>query len=178
MVSKSSTPFVSVQLLPSNTKNVEPPATVKKPHSMTSLYVDPLTNLNVDPNVVICVKDPVISDVVVNVRTFENLTPDNVVLEKSRSAVTLGHSSSRVGNNHVDVVGVTVSPFEILRFDSVSTQTHHDVAPDVTTSLAQPSHPDETIQETSHKFDNESNPSKSNNKSDGESVNSEKDESV
>lgn len=58
-VRESSSPFAPVQLPSSDIRNVESLVIVKKPHSMTSLYDDPLKNPNVYPDVVTCAKYPV-----------------------------------------------------------------------------------------------------------------------
>jgi len=70
-VSEPFNPSMLVQLPPSDVRNVESPVIVKKPHSMTSLYVDPLKFPNVDHDVVTSAKDSVISNVVGNAGTYE-----------------------------------------------------------------------------------------------------------
>jgi hypothetical protein len=90
--------------------------------------------------------------------------------------------SSNVGTKHVDDVGNIVSPSDVLGSNPLSspneivddlvvgplkeTQTHTNVAPNVTTFLVQPTHPNEIILETFGKSDNESDPSESSNKYD------------
>lgn len=51
-VSKSSNPFRSVQIPSSEIRNIDPSVAVKKPHSITSLYLDPIKTKNVEPDVV------------------------------------------------------------------------------------------------------------------------------
>ncbi|XP_050902793.1 uncharacterized protein LOC127115250 [Lathyrus oleraceus] len=67
----------------SDVRNFEPITAIKKPHSMNSLYLDPI---NVEPNVDASTKSYVVPKVMGNVETFENTN-------KPRFATTLSKSS-------------------------------------------------------------------------------------
>ncbi|KAI5431562.1 hypothetical protein KIW84_035665 [Lathyrus oleraceus] len=64
---------LGLQKLPSEVKNVESSIAEKKPHTMTSLYLEPIKTPNVEPDVVTSAKGHVIANVVGSVGTSENL---------------------------------------------------------------------------------------------------------
>ncbi|KAI5435395.1 hypothetical protein KIW84_021995 [Lathyrus oleraceus] len=72
-VSKSSNPSWSVQIPSSEIRNIEPFVAVKKPHSMTSLYLDPNKTIDVEPGVIASVKGSIVPKVVGNVESIEKL---------------------------------------------------------------------------------------------------------
>lgn len=68
-VSKYSSSSMSGQMAASDIRNFEPSTTVKKPRSMTSLYLDPI---NVEPNVDASAKSYNVPKVMRNVETYKN----------------------------------------------------------------------------------------------------------
>ncbi|KAI5442861.1 hypothetical protein KIW84_011766 [Lathyrus oleraceus] len=120
---------------------MEPSVAVKKPHYMTSLYLDLIKTTNVE------------LDVVASIKGSDSGT---VSLDNPRSDKTLGYSMNVDDKNIVDK-SIYVLISQILGIESSS-----DVMSDVTTSLAQIDHPTETPPDKSDgKYDNESVPVKS-----------------
>ncbi|MCH81839.1 envelope-like protein, partial [Trifolium medium] len=121
-VSESSTPSVSIQIPPSDVRNVDPSVVVKKPHSMTNKprSVETLGQSSMNAGMV---------DDTVNKSV--HVSPSKVVGSDPVSFPTKTVIDPVVG-----------SPKETLL--------ESDVVPDVSTSLAQPSQHVETIQETPH----------------------------
>ncbi|XP_050889941.1 uncharacterized protein LOC127095271 [Lathyrus oleraceus] len=147
-ITKSSNPSRSVQTPSSKIRNIEPSVVVKKPHSMTILYLDPIKTTDVEPNVVPIVMGSVES----TAKPGSGKTRSNssvVSLDNPRSDNTLGQSGMNVTDKDIvdKIIRLIVS--QILGIEPKS-----DVVPDVTTSLAQTDHLVETPLE---KFDGKSN---------------------
>lgn len=107
-ISKYSNPSRSVQIPSTEIRNIEPSVTVKKPHSMTRLYLDPIKTTNVEPDVVASTKSYVIPKVRGNVDStkkpgFEKPGSDSstVSIDNPRSDKTLGQSSMNVADKNI-----------------------------------------------------------------------------
>lgn len=150
-VSGSSTPSVSVQKPHSKIRNVESSVADKKPHTMTSLYLEHIKTPNVDPDVVTSTKGHVVTNVMGSVGTSEKSASKIVSLDNPRAEKTLGQSSLNVTIDDIIDKSIHVSLSKTLVAEPES-----GVMPNVTTSLAQPDHPIET--NSCGEFDNESVP--------------------
>lgn len=89
-ISKYSNPYESVQIPSSEIRNIKPFLAVKKHHSMTSLYLDPIKTTDVEPDVLVSAKGFVFPKVVGSVESFEKSDSGNVSLDNPRSDKTLG----------------------------------------------------------------------------------------
>lgn len=150
-----------VQIPHSDVRNVESSVAIKKPHTMTSLYLEPIKTPNVEPNVVTSAKGPIVLNDVGSVGTSEKYASETVSIVNPRAEKTLGQSSLNVVVNDTINKSIHVSLSKILVGNPKS-----GVVPDVATSLSQLDHSVETIQEKSHgESDNESVPIESPEKS-------------
>lgn len=113
----------------SDVKILEPSTTVKKPHSMTSMYLDPI---NVKPNVDAYAKSYVVLKVMGNVETFGNTN-------KPRSVTILSKSSMIVAER--DNVDKNIS---VLISQVLGIKPKTGVVLDISTSLAQNDNPTKT----------------------------------
>ncbi|XP_050909888.1 uncharacterized protein LOC127123731 [Lathyrus oleraceus] len=129
-VSTSSSPSMTAR----NVKIVEPSTTVKKPQSMTSLYLDPV---NVEPNVGASEECPVIPNVMEDVEASK---PSN----KPMYVTTLSKSSMIISDK--DNVDKNIS---VLFSHVLGIEPKTGVVSDVSTSLAQPDNTTETPQDKS-----------------------------
>jgi len=147
-------PSVSPSIPTKKTKYVDPIDVlhvVKKPHTITSLYVDPIKIHDGSHNVNTSDCDPMVSNVVGSSETSENPTSESRSLENPRSVNMVNHlyvvensvgacvsklSSKNVMTNLVsdepNIVNIPI--YESLK----ETVTLSNVASDVVTSLAQP----------------------------------------
>ncbi|KAI5439531.1 hypothetical protein KIW84_025073 [Lathyrus oleraceus] len=132
-VSTSSSPCMNA----SNEKILEPFTTVKKPHSMTSLDLEPI---NVEPNVDASAKCPTVQNVMENFETSENTS-------KPRSITTLSKSNMIVANRDDVDKNIRVMISQVLGIEP-----NTDVVSDVSTSLAQP---DNTTKKSEDKEDSD-----------------------
>lgn len=64
-----------------------------KPHTMPSLYLDPIKPLHVEPNVDVTAKSFDVMNVVAGVETSSKSVSENVSVGNPRSEKTLGQSS-------------------------------------------------------------------------------------
>lgn len=163
-ISKFSNPFGSIQIPYSEIRNIEPFIAIKKPHSMTSLYLDPIKTMNVKLDVVALAKGSIVPKVVGSVDFtekpgFEKPGSDSgtVNIDNPRSNKTLGQSSINVVDKNTVDKSIRVLISQVLGIKSNSY-----VVPDVMTSLAQTNHSIETPSENSDgKSDSEFVPIKS-----------------
>ncbi|KAI5426145.1 hypothetical protein KIW84_031826 [Lathyrus oleraceus] len=143
-VSKSSNPFGLIQIPSTKIRNINPSVVVKKPHSMTSLYLDPIKSIDVEPNVIASAKGYVVPKVVGNDESFERSNSGIVSLDNPRFDKTLGQSSMNV--NDKDTVDKSIC---VLISQIWGTEPKSVVVSDVITSLAQTDHPIKTSLEKS-----------------------------
>lgn len=148
-VSKSSNPYGSVQIPSSEIRNIEVFIAVKKPHSMTSVYLGPIKTTDVEPDVVASTKGFVAPKVVGSVESSEKYNSSTVSLDKPKSDKTLDQSSMNVADKDTIDTSIRVLISYILGIEPKFV-----VVPNVTTSLAQTNHPVETSLE---KYDGKSN---------------------
>lgn len=150
-VRKSSSPFMSVQMAASDVRKFEPSTAIKKPHSMTSMYLDPI---NVEPNIDASSKSYVVPKVMENVETSENTNKHRFVTTLSKSGMIVAE------RDNVDkYIRVMISQVLGIKPKTV-------VVSDVSTSLAQTDSPIETsLDKSDGKPDSENVPTKSPEKS-------------
>ena len=110
-------------------KTLEPSTTVKKPHSMTSLYLDPIS---VEPNVGVSKDGPNMPNVMEDVEAFETSN-------RSRNVTTLSKSNMIVADRDYVDKNIRVLISQVLGIEPKT-----NVVPDVSTSLAQPDNTNET----------------------------------
>jgi len=165
-VSSSVTPSSSLSISTNKTKSNDPIEfmhTVKKPHTMTSLYTDPIKIPDVIHNIATSECNHIVPNVVSSIGTFEKPVSDSRSLDNPKSDKTL--SQTNIVDNLVDA-DVNKLPSKSLVGDPVSdvsktiddpivealkkTVTHSNVASDVMTSLAQPEAHVETTQDNPH----------------------------
>ncbi|KAI5433247.1 hypothetical protein KIW84_020507 [Lathyrus oleraceus] len=144
-VSESSTPYVSIQIPYSDVRNVESSVAIKKPHTMASLYIEPMKTPNVELDVVTSAKGHIVSNVMGSVGTSKKYASEIASLDNPRAKKILGRSSLNVVVNDTIDKSIHVPLSKILVVDPGS-----GVVSDVATSLAEPDHPIETTQENSH----------------------------
>lgn len=108
----------------SNVRDVETTDVVKKPHNMTSLYLDPITTTNFELNVGTSAKEFDVSNVVGSIKTYEKPTSENVNLDNLGAEESLGQSSVNIATKNI------VNDSDILSVDREA-----DVVPDVKISL-------------------------------------------
>ncbi|KAI5407033.1 hypothetical protein KIW84_053334 [Lathyrus oleraceus] len=150
------TNFVPLSIIPRHvptkrrdrTLNVKKAKPSTKPHSMTSLYLDPIKTTYVEPDVVAYAKGFIVPKVVGSVKSSEKSNSGTVSLDNPRSNKTLGQSSMNVDDKYIVDKSISVLISQIL-----GTELKSLVVPDVTTSLAQTDHPIET---TLEKYDGKS----------------------
>ena len=94
-VRKYSNSSRSVQFSSSEIRNIEPFVVVKKPHFMTSLYLDLIKTTNVEPDVVASAKGFVVPKAVGNVESTEKSRYDSGIISINNPIFdkTLGPSS-------------------------------------------------------------------------------------
>lgn len=114
--------FSSPSMTARNVKTLEPSTTIKKPQSMTSLYLDPIS---VEPNVGISKDCVVMTNVMEDVKASETSN-------RPRSITTLSKSSMIVGDRDDVDKNISVLISQVLGIDPKT-----NVVPDVSTSLAQ-----------------------------------------
>ncbi|XP_050920169.1 uncharacterized protein LOC127137791 [Lathyrus oleraceus] len=119
--SKVST-FSSPSMTARNVNAPEPPIVVKKPQSMTSLYLD---SINIEPNVDMSKDCTVATNVMEDVEAFETS-------KRPRSVTTLSKSSMIVANIDDVDKNIRVLISQVLGIDPKT-----NVVPSVSTSLAQ-----------------------------------------
>ncbi|KAI5417870.1 hypothetical protein KIW84_042482 [Lathyrus oleraceus] len=129
-VSTSSPPSMTAR----NVKTLELSTIVKKPQSMTSLYLDPIS---VEPNVGISKDRPVLTNVMEDVETSKTS-------DKPRSVTTLSKSNVIVEDRDDVYKNIHVLISQVLGIEPKI-----DVVPDVSTSLAQPDNTTETLMDKS-----------------------------
>ncbi|KAI5419328.1 hypothetical protein KIW84_043479 [Lathyrus oleraceus] len=137
------TDFVPSPLVPSHATPIRKPRThasrkgkpYKKPHSVTSLYLDPI---NVEPNVDASAKCPIVQNVMDNFETYENTSKPRSVTTFSKSSMIVTDRDDVDNNIHVLISQV------------LGIKPKTGVVSDVSTSLAQP---DNTIETPLDKFD-------------------------
>lgn len=81
---------MSVQKLPSEVKNVESSIAEKKPHTMKSLYLEPIKTPNVEPDVVTSTKGHVVANVVGSDGTSKKFASETISLDNPRAEKALG----------------------------------------------------------------------------------------
>ncbi|XP_050889833.1 uncharacterized protein LOC127095145 [Lathyrus oleraceus] len=113
----------------SDVKYLELSTTVKKPVSITRMYLDPI---NVEPNVEASAKSSVVSKVMENVKTYE-------ITNKPRSVTTMSKSSMIVADRDDVDKNICVLNSQVLGIEPKTV-----VVPDGSTSLAQPDNPAKT----------------------------------
>lgn len=118
-VSTSSTPSMTSR----NMNAPEPPTVVKKPHSMSSLYLDPI---NIEPNVDVSKDCPVVKNVMKDVEASETNNRPRFVTTLSKSGMIV------TDRDDVDK-NIRVLISQVLGVDPKT-----NVVPYVSTSLAQP----------------------------------------
>ncbi|KAI5389640.1 hypothetical protein KIW84_075075 [Lathyrus oleraceus] len=118
-VSTSSSPSMAA----SNEKILEASTDIKKPHSMTSLYLEPI---NIEPNVDASAKCPIVENIMENVETYENTS-------KPRSVTTLSKSSMIVPDRDDVDTNICMLVSQVLGIEPKT-----GVVTDVSTSWAQP----------------------------------------
>ncbi|XP_050909012.1 uncharacterized protein LOC127122768 [Lathyrus oleraceus] len=106
-----------------NVTTLEPSTTINKPHSMTSLYLDPIS---VEPNVCVSKDDPVMPNVLEDVEASETSN-------RPRFFTTLSKSNMIVTDK--DDVDKNIC---VLISQALCIEPKTNVLPDVSTSLAQP----------------------------------------
>lgn len=130
----------------SNVRNLDLATAFKKPHLMTSLYLDPI---NVELNVDASAKSFVVPKVMGNIETYENTN-------KLRSVTTLNKSSMIIGERDNVNKNIRVLISQVLGIESMT-----GVAMDVSTSLAQTDNPTETPHDKSDENVSTQSPEKS-----------------
>lgn len=150
-VSTSSYPSIAA----SDVKNIEPSTTIKKPHSMTSLYLDPI---NVEPNVDTSAKSSIVPKVMGNVETSKNTNKHIPVTTLSKSSMIVAKRDN-VDKN----ICVLISQFLGIELKT-------SVVPDVSTSLAQADNPSETPMDKSDENVSTQSPEKSEEKDDSDGM--------
>ncbi|KAI5415542.1 hypothetical protein KIW84_040822 [Lathyrus oleraceus] len=137
-------------------RNFEPSTDVKKCHSTTSLYLDPI---NVEPNVDASEKSCVVPKVMGNVETSEKTI-------KPRSVTTLSKSSMIVAERD----NFNTNFFHVLISQVLGIEPKTGVVPNVSTSLAQTDNPIETPLDKSDGNVSTKSPKKSEEKDDSDGM--------
>ncbi|KAI5406070.1 hypothetical protein KIW84_052716 [Lathyrus oleraceus] len=99
-VCKSSNPYGSVQIPFNDYRNIEPSFAIKKPHSMTSLYLDPIKTTDVEHDVVASTKGFVVPKVVGSVKSTEKPSSEKLGSDFGTSDVVLDVTTSLAQTDH------------------------------------------------------------------------------